>query len=184
LVQDVISQRFREARDFYNHPERKIIISHVGDVSQDNVSAFASITENQMELFGVSRSAIKKFFNIVVETLQNVRLHAECDANNIQHAFVVIGKNKNEYTIDTCNYIRQDNVDLVRLRLEKIKKLNEAELKKLYMDVLEHGEVSDKGGAGLGFLTIAIKSHNAMDFFFERANEKLYTFRMISKVIG
>jgi hypothetical protein len=52
------------------------------------------------------------------------------------------------------------------------------------MDVLSNGELSAKGGAGLGFLTIALKSSNNIDFDFETLNKEYSLFSLQSKVLG
>jgi hypothetical protein len=61
---------------------------------------------------------------------------------------------------------------------------NDTDLKKQYMDVLSNGELSAKGGAGLGFLTIALKSGNNMDFEFLDLNKEYSLFSLQSKVQG
>ena len=52
------------------------------------------------------------------------------------------------------------------------------------MDVLSNGELSVKGGAGLGFLTIQLKSNKTMDFEFQTLNKNFSLFSLHSKVEG
>ena len=56
--------------------------------------------------------------------------------------------------------------------------MNEKALKKVYMNSLALGKLSAKGGAGLGILTIALKSDNNLKFNFERINDDLTYFNM------
>jgi hypothetical protein len=72
----------------------------------------------------------------------------------------------------------------LNLRLNAVKSLSDTDLKKQYMDVLSNGELSAKGGAGLGFLTIALKSGNNMDFEFQGLNKEYSLFSLQSKVQG
>ena len=137
-----------------------------------------------MENYGVSKSATKKIFNIVIETLQNICLHGEKDNNGYQMTYFVIGNHANEFTIYSGNIVTNKSVETLNKRINAIKSLNETDLKKMYMDVLSNGELSAKGGAGLGFLTIALKSGNNLDFDFEMLNKDYSLFSLQSKVAG
>ena len=168
----------------YTSGDKKIIVSHIGELDQDKVNTISSIVETQMENLGVSKSAIKKIFNIVIETLQNICLHGEKDNNGYQMTYFIIGKSNNEYTIFSGNVITNKYTETLNKRLNAIKSLSDSDLKKRYLEVLSNGELSAKGGAGLGFLTIALKSQNNMDFDFEILNKEYSLFSLKSKVLG
>ncbi|MBK7182237.1 MAG: hypothetical protein IPH89_04525 [Bacteroidetes bacterium] len=137
-----------------------------------------------MENLGVSKSAVKKIFNIVIETLQNICLHGEKDNNGYQMTYFIIGKKENEFTIYSGNIVTGLVAEKLNLRLNAVKSLSDTDLKKQYMDVLSNGELSAKGGAGLGFLTIALKSGNNMDCEFQGLNKEYSLFSLQSKVQG
>jgi hypothetical protein len=50
------------------------------------------------------------------------------------------------------------------------------------MDHLANNQISAKGGAGLGFITIAMKSGNKLDIRFEKINDDYSLFQMTSAV--
>ena len=50
------------------------------------------------------------------------------------------------------------------------------------MAVLTNGIISNKGGAGLGFITMAMKSKNKLKYLFEEINDKLSCFTVEVKV--
>ena len=81
-----LNSRYRELSDHFKTSGRKVIASHMGEITQDKVSALAYLVESQMEQQGVSKSAVKKIFNIVIETLQNILLHGEADDHEIGRA--------------------------------------------------------------------------------------------------
>ncbi len=168
----------------YTGDDKKIIVSHVGELDQDKVNTISSVVETQMEHMGVSKSAIKKIFNIVIEALQNICLHGEKDNNGYQMTYFIIGKFNNEYAVFSGNIITNLNAEKLNKRLNAIKSLSDSDLKKRYLDVLSNGELSAKGGAGLGFLTIALKSQNNIDFDFEILNKEYSLFSLQSKVQG
>jgi hypothetical protein len=168
----------------FNSSDKKIIVSHIGELNQDKVNTISTLVENQMENYGVSKSATKKIFNIVIETLQNICIHGEKDNNGYQMTYFVIGNHNNEFTIYSGNIVTNKSVETLNKRINAIKSLTDSDLKKMYMDVLSNGELSAKGGAGLGFLTIALKSGNNIDFDFEMLNKDYSLFSLQSKVSG
>ena len=57
-----------------------------------------------------------------------------------------------------------------------------ASLKEYYMQHLENNQLSDKGGAGLGFITIAMKSGNKLAYEFDKIDEETSLFLLTSTV--
>jgi len=180
----IFTAKVNSIRALYSGGDKKAVVVHVGELDQDKVNSISTLVETQMENFGVSKSAVKKIFNIVIETLQNIVLHGEKDNNGYQMTYFIIGRVNNEFNIHSGNIITSLQAEKLNRRLNSIKSLNDSDLKKQYMDVLSNGELSSKGGAGLGFLTIALKSNNNMDFEFEMLNKEYSLFSLHSKVQG
>ena len=67
-----------------------------------------------------------------------------------------------------------------------MKTINEFEdaaaLKQYYMEHLENNQLSEKGGAGLGFITIAMKSGNKLTYEFNKINDETALFMLTSTV--
>ena len=179
---EVFDYNFRQLSEYYSVPERRLVVSHCGELSQEKISSLSTLVEDQLMNLEVSKGAMKKMFNIVIEALQNILLHGEKDREGIQHCYIVMGQDNNELTLCTANLVSNINVDKMRQRLEGIRSLDEKELKGKYMEVLSNGELSSKGGAGLGFLTIALKSGNNIRFDFRNVNDSVSLFSLQSKV--
>lgn len=180
----IFTAKVNSIRSLYSGGDKKAVVVHIGELDQDKVNSISNLVETQMENFGVSKSAVKKIFNIVIETLQNICLHGEKDNNGYQMTYFIIGRINNEFNIHSGNIVTSLQGERLNRRLNSIKSLNDADLKKQYMDVLSNGELSSKGGAGLGFLTIALKSSNNMDFEFQMLNKEYSLFSLHSKVQG
>lgn len=182
VEESIFTAKVNSIKAAYSKPDSKIIVSHVGELDQDKVNSISTLVETQMEYLGVSKSAVKKIFNIVIETLQNICLHGEKDNNGYQMTYFIIGKKNSEFTVYSGNIVTNNIAEKLNLRLNAIKSLNDSDLKKQYMEVLSNGELSAKGGAGLGFLTIALKSNNNIDFEFQMLNKEYSLFSLQSKV--
>ncbi len=184
VEETIFTNKVNGIRAAFNGVDRKVIVSHVGELDQDKVNTISTLVETQMEYLGVSKSAVRKIFNIVIETLQNICIHGEKDNNGYQMTYFIIGKNQNEFTIFSGNIVNNNVAEKLNKKLNVIKSFNDSDLKKQYMDVLSNGELSVKGGAGLGFLTIALKSNNNIDFDFEMLNKEYSLFSLQSKILG
>ncbi len=128
----------------------------------------------------------KKVYNVLVECLQNLYHHMDeipdARREKLKSAIFMIGKLENLYTIFTGNYILNENVEGLRNRLEKVNSLNKDELKLYYKEVLNNGEMSLKGGGGLGMIDIARKTGQKIDYKFLEINDKISFFTLNIKV--
>ena len=75
-----------------------------------------------------------------------------------------------------------ESVEIIRSNLNKIKGMSYKPLKQLYKDILYSGTFSEKGGAKLGFITIALKSDNHLSFDLETITDNTSLFSMEIKV--
>jgi hypothetical protein len=105
----------------------------------------------------------------MVESLQNIVKHSDelVDGETRSHAAIfLIGREANRYTIMSGNPIRKSNIPKLKQTLEKINALDKDGLKELYKDIIKNTTISEKGGAGLGFVDMARKSGSKLEFEF------------------
>jgi hypothetical protein len=171
------SARFQNIFGDYNvNADGKIIVSHFGEFSQDLVNSLSTNIEEIMLDSGDKKGVLKKVFSILVEGLQNIRIHGERDENNQQISFLIVLQNDEDYKITFGNLVKQSRLDGIIDRIEKLNKMDRSEIKELYMETLSNGVMSNKGGAGLGFITMALKSQNEIRFMHEEVSENLVFF--------
>jgi hypothetical protein len=141
------------------------------------------MAERNMDSYGEQSNIKRKVFNVMVECLQNICKHSEtadeemraAEANN---AIFMIGKHENEYVITSGNAIASDKVPEIVEKLDRINSLDREGLKDLYKNIIKNGQLSDKGGAGLGFVDMARKSGRKLRFDFEQINESFTFFSL------
>ena len=115
-------------------------------------------------------------FSILVEGLQNIRIHGERDEDGNQVSFLIVLQNEDNYKVTFGNLIKRENIDGIIERIESLNKMDNAEVKELYMEVLSNGIMSNKGGAGLGFITMSLKSKNQISYISEEVSDDLVFF--------
>lgn len=182
-VIEICNSRYQEIYGEYNtKSQKKIIISHFGEFSQELVNSISNNVEEMMIEVGDKKGTIKRIFSILVEGLQNIRIHGEKDDDGNQASFLIIAQDEEEYLITIGNLVLTKNMGSIESRIIEINNLEEAELKSHYMEVLTNGIISNKGGAGLGFITMAMKSKNKLNYNFEEVNDDLACFTVEVKV--
>jgi hypothetical protein len=142
--------------------------------------------ENKMENMQEEPKMKKKVYNVLVECLQNLYHHmddvADAAGDVNRSAIFLIGKANNAYTITTGNYISSENVHGLKARLDEVNALSKEELKEYYKKVLNNGEMSLKGGGGLGMIDIARKTGEKLDYNFLEIDNKVSFFTLNIKV--
>ena len=159
IVGNKVSAYFKEEHDSLVQNEgRKILVSHIGTFTQELVGSLSNGVEELLISKGDKKIVIKRMFSILLEGLQNIRLHGEFDALDKQLAFLVIGNSDEDYKIIMSNMINSENEHHISKYLDEINGYSQDVLKEKYMSVLANEFISAKGGAGLGLITTRIKS--------------------------
>lgn len=146
--------------------DQKIILTYLGDVSPEITNAILKAVKNDDSRFNNEVGTKKKVYKIIVECLENITRHSEKVDKKLSQSIFLLGKDEHNYYIITGNYILDSQVEMLKQVLEEVNSLNKDEIKSRYRDVLTEGKISDKGGAGLGIIDIALKSENNIEYEF------------------
>jgi DNA-binding transcriptional regulator GbsR (MarR family) len=160
-----------------------VLLAYDGVLNVDTISRLESEVENKVSALQIAKGPLKKVFFISVEALQNMLIHGGKDEQGHQHNYFIVSKNHTKIEIITANLVSNDNINKLKDDVERLNSFADpAELKSYYMEHLEKNEISDKGGAGLGFITIAMKSGNKLGYEFAKINDKTSLFFLKSTV--
>ena len=176
-----------DAFNIYDKMEKNnILLSFKGDVTSELLTSILQIMENKMDNMQEEPKMKKKVYNVLVECLQNLYHHmddvADAAGDVNRSAIFMIGKLNNAYTITTGNYILSENVNGLKGRLDEVNALTKEELKEYYKKVLNNGEMSLKGGGGLGMIDIARKTGEKLEYNFLEIDNKVSFFTLNIKV--
>jgi len=163
------------------HEGRKVMIAHLGTFSQDLVSSLSEGAEELMKSTGDNRLVVKRIFSILIEGLQNIRLHGEKDELDRQLGYLIVSKDEKNYKITMANMINFEDHQKVEKYIEEINHHSDEDLKEMYISVLQNEFLSNRGGAGLGFITTRMKSRNPLvySFYGLKSEKMLFTFEII-----
>ncbi len=178
--QEIFDMHYQQTINRLKSVNADVVMSYNGELNDEKINEFSFAVEAKMQELGEKKGLVKRVFSILIEALQNMHIHGERDSSGRQCTYVIVAKNQDAYFITFANLIFEQNREKVISRIEHINGLNKDQLKEYYMQVLTDGEMSKKGGAGLGFITIGMKSKNKMSYHFHPATDGLSLFELDS----
>jgi hypothetical protein len=155
--------------DFYKSMKaHEISLVYEGEITHQITKAFTTMAETNMLKGEESNSVQKKVFHVMVECLQNISKHADVPRfeNDVfaSRGLFMVSKGDNNYHVTTGNIVENDKIEELTTMLDHINSLDKDGLKALHKEQMQKGSLSEKGGAGLGFIDIARKTGNKLDY--------------------
>lgn len=167
---------------------QKIISAYHGEFTQQVVNMLLKQAKWDLESRNVDRITVKKSYSILVECLENILKHTKLmkeAAGTLRgqiDGIVILGYSNDYYYINVGNLVDKNSVPGLEDKLNRINSLDKEGLKSLHSEILTTGSISEKGGAGLGLIEIAMKSGNKIDYSFSNYNDELLFFAMQVKL--
>lgn len=157
--------------EFYKSMKaHEITLVYEGEITHQITKAFTSLTESNMAKDDEPNLVQKKVFHVMVECLQNISKHAEEFSTNDYlfsgRGIFLVSKGENEYSVTTGNAVDNEKIPELKKLLDRINQLDKEELKEMYKKQMKEGRLSEKGGAGLGFIDIKRKTGRASSIIF------------------
>jgi len=171
--------------------DKKLTLAYEGEVTQEITKAFTSMTEKNLEKVEEDGKIKKKVYHVMVECLQNIAKHADDDSQTASDkledglsktGIFIIGSDEKEYFITSGNGIANENIAGLKEMIDNINALDADGLKELHKFKMRENAISNKGGAGLGFIDIARKTGNPLEYHFEPIDAKTSFFLLKSRI--
>ncbi len=177
-----VQHEFEHVLSHYKE-KQTVLISHSGQLSQDVISNIETKVETIVTELEIPKGPLKKIFFISVETLQNILIHGQKGAKGDQPNYFFISKNGVAIHIVSANLIANKDIKGLENHIGVINAFeDEKALKSYYLEHLENNSISEKGGAGLGFITIGMKSGNKLKIEFKKINDDFSLFQLTSTI--
>ncbi len=155
--------------------EQNLILVYEGEFTQEITKSVLAMAERNMDSMGEESTTKRKVFNVMVECLQNIVKHGESYESGEgfeYNAVFMIGKKGEEYIIASGNPLYNEGIEGLSQRLDKVNSLDKEGLKQLYKDIIKNTSISEKGGAGLGFVDMARKSGQKLEYGFVEMDDE------------
>ena len=172
-----------------------VIFAYSGYVTEPVLSGVGEALKQKLTIDDADTKTLRSVFAIFVEQMQNIiRYSAEkahqtmppaSDAGalmEIRYGILTIGREGSDYMVCAGNLVRQADVPRLKERLSKIRNMSKEELKALYKEQLRADPEQGSKGAGLGFMEIARRATQPIDFDFADVDDE-YSFFALKATI-
>jgi len=164
--------------------ENEIIMVYAGEFSQALTKTLLAFTERKFNVEQLEDNVKRKIYNIMVEMLQNISKNA-LDNDQIitgNSPIFMIGESTDFYFLISSNKIGNENIPMLKNRIDEVNALDSEGLKQLYKQVRINGTFSKVGGAGIGVIDMARKSENTLVYEFTRLDDQYSMYSLLIKV--
>ncbi len=173
---------------FYNGMKsHEIIIAYEGDISHQLMISFASLIEERMFIEDEPSRVRQRVYHVLVECLQNISHHAFRDhtqpLNTPGRNVLLVTRTGEKYHVITGNPVQTARTNELKGLLDTINLTPEDKLDEMYKNQLINGKLSERGGAGLGFIDIRRKTGGPLEYHFLPAGEN-FSFFLLDTIIS
>ncbi|MDR0803110.1 DUF6272 family protein [Fluviicola sp.] len=156
-------------------------VAHFGSLNQDLVNSLTLSVEDFMISTGDHKTLVKHVFSILTEGLQNILIYGKKWDNELQ-SLIVLAYNDQAYRIVLGNLTEFSEKEKLTTYLDCLNTMEEEEMKAFYKETLNNGLISDKGGAGLGFIIMRMKSKSKLNYHFVPVSDDLMLFTISTDI--
>jgi ACT domain-containing protein len=164
---------YNNSKQLFNNKSASLFFTYFGEFNSLKISEITSQSEDYLKKIGAVKKSIKITFNVLIEGLQNIINHGDRSPDGNQIAYFNFGEKGSQYAMTFSNLINIDSISNIKKAIDRLNKSDQASVKEIYINTLTNGEISKKGGAGLGIITMAMKSKNKIEYDFKSVNAEL-----------
>jgi len=174
---DVMVLGFKISQNEIN--EKMNILNYKGELSFDKIEELLNITKEALNKIVLKNQIKKKIINILIDCLENIQKYSTSrKIDNMYLPEIKIVCETNSISISSKNAVDKKFVTKLKSHIDLINQLDRQSLKHMYEEIISNGNLSEKGGAGLGIIDIALKSGNKIDYSFSEIDNELNYFEM------
>lgn len=173
-------------RKIQNHD---VVLAFAGDLDTKSMNTLISNVNDKINNLGLDVNLRKRVYHVMVECIENLYHHTErsdveIDAANNPFAVFTLMKEEKDYFLTTGNYIKNSDIPKLKEVIDNVNSLSMEEKKAEYKKILKNKLFSEKGGAGLGMIEIAIRSSGKLDYEFKKIDDEHSFYIFQTKILN
>ena len=158
------------------------LIDFEGSVSYATMERLLNKLRASREFQDMGKPARKRLYGTVVESIDNifkygVGIRGKALANK-RAPMLNVTKAKDRYIVTAGNMVRNEDIDDLKFKLDRVNQLDDEALKSLYEDIINKESSEDDRGAGLGLITMAMRSEEEIKYSFTLVDNNHSFFKM------
>ncbi|HBX49802.1 MAG: hypothetical protein A2275_04455 [Bacteroidetes bacterium RIFOXYA12_FULL_35_11] len=166
---------------------KEVILDYSGEFRFETIELLLSLVRDKINQLEIKTGIKKKVVNILVECLENIYKYTTLDkendyGNSLFTSKITLERTAEAFIITSGNTILNKNIEKLKQKIDQVNSLDKDGLQKLYEDIINNNEISEKGGAGLGIIDIALKSNNKLHYNFTSLDENCSFYELIVNI--
>ena len=158
------------------------MIEYVGSISFDTMEELLNQLRTTKEFKEMKKPSRKRLYSTVVESIDNIFKYAAPNTPGflIEEGvpLICVEKLGDQFAVTSGNMVLNDEIGNLTFKLERVNQLDHEALKSLYEDVINQEADADDKGAGLGLITMALRTEDDIKYSFSPLDEHHSFFKM------
>ena len=152
---------------------KEAIIDFEGSISFKTMEKLLNQLKSARQFNALRKPVRKRVYGTVVESIDNIFKYSAPVQGKLRilqrSPQIQVKEQEGKFVVSAGNLIQNDQVDDLRFKLNRINKMDDKALKSLYEEVINK-ETSDRDrGAGLGLITMALRTDENIRYHFDPA---------------
>jgi hypothetical protein len=152
---------------------KEAIIDFEGSISFETMERLLNQLKSAWQFNALRKPVRKRVYGTVVESIDNIFKYAtpyKGKNRELQrHPQIRVKEQEGKFVVSAGNLILKDQVDDLKYKLNRVNKLDDQALKFLYEEVINREALDEDRGAGLGLITMAMRTDENIRYEFESA---------------
>ena len=169
---------------FNSFKEDKLSFAYMGILTNQLVISAISLIEQHLQADLNFRRLRRKLSFLMIESFQNILRYGDEPSNKdliYRKEMFLVRNIEGIFYIGSANLIENKKIDYVKSKLTEVNQMEGDDLNQLYRKILTNNKFTDAGGAGLGFIEMARKTNQKLQFeFVPIDHEYSYFYLLIS----
>ena len=153
--------------------KKEAIIDFEGSISFETMEKLLNQLKSARQFNALRKPVRKRVYGTVVESIDNIFKYAtpfKGKNRDIQRPpQIQVKEQGGKFIVSAGNLILKDQVDDLRYKLNRVNKMNDEALKSLYEVVINREATDEDRGAGLGLITMALRTDENIRYHFDPA---------------
>jgi hypothetical protein len=146
------------------------LIEYMGSISYETMEMLLQKLRATSEFQEMRKPARKRLYSTFVESIDNIFKYAASHAtisDDAQKApSIAVIKQNDQFAVISGNLVLNEDIEDLRFKLDRVNQLDNEALKSLYEDIINQESGEDDKGAGLGLITMALRTENDIGYTF------------------
>ncbi len=160
-------------------PKAVTIIDYQGPVTHDTIETLLNELRATKEFQELKKPARKRLYGTFVELIDNIFKYADNSTAHLRkkkkEPVISIKKKGAMFIVKAGNMVLNENIGNLTFNLDRLNQLDKEALKTLYEDTINRESREKDTGAGLGLITLALRTEHEVKYNFTSI-DKDYSF--------